>query len=123
MPAEQPNTEPGIRRDTVRPEPLEQRLASVQPPPNPLASPEFGELRALRRKLGRGGLPSVRTPEDDARIAAYVLLSELLRGLDDFRGRVQRGERVRLAMREEPNPPGVIRAEFAIETVVTKESA
>src|SRR5262245_22315220 len=65
--------------------PLEHRLARAQPPPNPLASPEFVELRALRRRLGRGGLPSARTPEDDARIATHAVLSELLRGLEDFR--------------------------------------
>jgi hypothetical protein len=102
---------------------LAQRLANAQPPPNPLASPEFADLRALRRKLGRGGLPSQRTPEDDARITAHAVLSELLRGLEDFRSRVQRGERVRLVMREEPSPPGVIRAEFVIETAKPTEDA
>src|SRR5262245_36911666 len=121
MQAEHPNTEPGPRTASQRREPLAHRLAKAQPPPNPLASHDFAELRALRRRLGRGGLPSERTPEDDARIAAHGFVAELLRGLEDFCARVQRGERVRLVMREEPSPPGVIRAEFAIETVTPQE--
>ena len=102
---------------------LEHRLAETQPPPNPLASREFAELRVLRRKLGRGGLPAHRTPEDDARIVAHAVLCELLRGLEDFRSRVQRGERVRLVWREEPSPPGIIRAEVTIESLATREDA
>src|SRR5690348_9426878 len=95
-PAEQSTPRPGAPTASERPGPLEHRLARTQSPPNPLASPEFAELRALRRRLGRGGLPSTRTPEDDARIATHAFLSELLRGLEDFRGKVQRGEQVRL---------------------------
>src|SRR5262245_5200570 len=78
-PTEQPTTRPGVPPASQRPGPLAHRLARAQPPPNPLASPEFAELRALRRRLGRGGLPSARTPEDDARIATHAFVSELLR--------------------------------------------
>jgi hypothetical protein len=82
-----------------------------------LAAPEFSTLRKLRRLFARGGLPphDSRSPEDDARIACFVVISDLLRVLEDFRQSIARGERVRLVVREQRTAAGWMRAEVAIE--------
>ena len=92
-------------------------VPAVRPPANPLAAPEFTTLRDLRRALARGGLrsPSQRTPEDHARIAAFRTLEELLRLLEDYRRRVEGGQRCRLVEREHPHEPGRLLFEFVIE--------
>jgi hypothetical protein len=83
---------------------------------NVLAAPEFETLRDLRRRFARGGLPPVatRSPEDDARIAVFSTLVELLRVLREFRDRVARGEAVRLQVCEQPTEPGRMRIELVI---------
>lgn len=85
--------------------------------PDVLAAPDFQTLRTLRRAFARGGLPAAaaRSPEDEASIACFVTLAELLRVLDAFRTRIARGERVRLVMREQPTVTGTMRVEIAIE--------
>jgi len=84
---------------------------------NVLGAPEFDTLRRLRRIFARGGLPAAaeRSPEDDARIAAFTTIAELLRILDDFRARVARGEAVRLVAAEQPSERGRMRVEITIE--------
>jgi hypothetical protein len=83
---------------------------------NVLDSPEFETLRTLRRSFARGGLPPVaeRSPEDDARIATFSTLAELLRVLREFRDRVARGEAVRLEVRELITEPSRMRVELVI---------
>jgi len=82
-----------------------------------LAIPELKTLRELRRTLAYGGIPAAdkRTPEDDARIAAFRAIEELLRLLDEYRRRVERGEHCRLVEREHPLEPGRLLLELAIE--------
>jgi hypothetical protein len=71
--------------------------------PDLLASPSFRALRTLLRDFARGGLPSraARTPEEDARLAAFHALNELVHLLDQYRRRIARGERVRLRVTNE----------------------
>jgi hypothetical protein len=82
-----------------------------------LGGAELGTLRALRRTFARGGLPpkEQRSPEEDVRIACFTVIADLLRVLEDFRVRVERGEAVRLAVREQMTAPGWMRVELAIE--------
>ena len=84
-----------------------------------LAMPELRALRELRRALARGGLPSMdrRTPEDHARIASFRAIEELLQLLDQYRRRVDGGERCRLVELEQAHAPGRLHLEIAIETV------
>ncbi len=88
-------------------------------PADLLATPEFEELRKLRRAFGRGGLPmgDKRTPEDHARIVAFRVLAELLRLLGDYRRRIGNGERVRLVERENPSKEGRLVLDIRIEVV------
>jgi len=82
-----------------------------------LVIPELKTLRELRRTLAYGGIPSAdkRTPEDDARIAAFRAVEELLRLVDEYRRRVERGEHCRIVEREHPHEPGRLLIELAIE--------
>ncbi|MFT3764713.1 MAG: hypothetical protein QM820_04230 [Minicystis sp.] len=82
-----------------------------------LTLPELRALRALRRDLARGGLPplSARTPEDHARIAAFRMLEELMSLLDQYRRRIESGERCRLAEREHGREAGRLLIELSIE--------
>jgi hypothetical protein len=84
-----------------------------------LVIPELRTLRELRRSLARGGLPaaSQRTPEDWARLAAHRSIAELCRIIDEYRRRVESGERVRLVEHELPTEPGRMRVELVIEVV------
>lgn len=69
-------------------------------PADPIASPAFVSLRAVAWSLAEPGLTPVgaRAPADEARIAAYFVISELLRLLDAFGAACLRGEAVRLAV-------------------------
>jgi hypothetical protein len=69
----------------------------------------------MRRALGRGGLPSRRSPADDARLMAFRALDELLRLLDEYQCRIDSGERCRLVEREHVGGAGRLVLEFAIE--------
>ncbi|MFT3769637.1 MAG: hypothetical protein QM820_29730 [Minicystis sp.] len=81
--------------------------------------PELTTLRELRRAFARGGLPPMdkRTAEDCARIASFRTLEELCRVLDEFRRRVESGERCRLVEREHAIEPGRLRVEIVIEVL------
>jgi hypothetical protein len=74
---------------------------------NPLEAPEFSALRTLRRAFSRGGLPPLleRTPDDEARIAAFFALQQLLLILDEFRRACARGESVHLEIDESGMSP------------------
>jgi|HubBroStandDraft_6_1064221.scaffolds.fasta_scaffold153480_2 hypothetical protein len=86
-------------------------------PASPIAAPEFAMLRDVRRALVRGRLPprDARSPADQARIAAFRALEELLHVLDDYRRRVQCGERCRLVERDHGRTPGRLMFELSIE--------
>ncbi len=88
-----------------------------QGPVSRLAIPEIKALRELRVTLARGGLPAPdkRTPEDHARIAGFRVIEELLRLLDQFRHRVESGERCRIVEREHAREPGRLVIELSIE--------
>jgi hypothetical protein len=89
------------------------------PPPrpttDPLAAPEFTTLRELRRAFSIGGLPAERTPEAHARIAAFCVIGELLRLLDEFRRRIRAGQRCRLVVHEQTSEPGRLALHVTIE--------
>lgn len=84
-----------------------------------LAASELEMLRNLRRRFARGGLPpfAKRSPEDDARIAAFKTISGLLWVLREYRDRVARGEAVRLEVSETVEP-GRMRVEVVIRASV-----
>jgi hypothetical protein len=82
---------------------------------DPLATPEFTTLRELRRAFSLGGLPAERSPEAHARIAAFCVVGELLRLLDEYRRRIRAGQRCRLVVREAPSEPGRLLLDVAIE--------
>ncbi len=90
-------------------------VPATRSPASPLAAPEFAVLRQLRGTLARGGLPARRTPEDHARIAAFRTVAELLVLLDEYRRRVESGDRCRLVEREHDHKPGRLLIEVAIE--------
>ncbi len=81
-----------------------------------LAIPEIDTLRELRRAFARGGLPP-RTPEDSVRLAAFRSLEGFLDLVDEFRRRIERGERSRLVEREHLTAPGRFVIEIVIEEV------
>lgn len=83
---------------------------------NLLTAPEFSALRALRRALARGGLPPVsrRRPHDEARIAAFFTVQQLLHILEEFRKACARGEAVRLAVSETGMSPTRVHMTIAI---------
>lgn len=95
--------------------------AAPPPPPRPpvrhVAIPEIDTLRELRRALARGGLSAVdmRTPEDCARIASLYVILDLLRLLDEFKRRVEGGERCRLVVVERNAEAGRLAIRIAIE--------
>ena len=78
--------------------------------------PELSLLRNMRGDLARGGLPplSKRGPEDHVRLAVYRTLLELLRLIDEYRRRVENGERCLLVEREQRPERGRLVLEFAI---------
>lgn len=83
---------------------------------DPLDAPELATLRALKRLLASGGLPpqSSRTPADEARIAAFFAVQELLHILDEFRNAHLRGARCRLVVSENGRSPGKVTIEIAL---------
>jgi hypothetical protein len=84
---------------------------------NPIASALFRALRDLRAEFGRGGLPPKdrRTPEDEARLAVFCVLQELVHILDQFRRAVEQGEHCRLAISEHGRQLGKVVIEITIE--------
>jgi hypothetical protein len=86
---------------------------------NVARGPEFTALREVRSALGRGGLPSPdqSTPQEQARLASFRTLEELLRILDEYRRRIESGERCRLVEREHERVPGQLLVELVIEEV------
>lgn len=83
---------------------------------DPLGFSELTSLQTLRRLLARGGLPPQprRSPADDARIAAFFTLQELLHILTEFRRAHLRGAHCRLVVSENGRSPGRITLEIAI---------
>lgn len=72
-----------------------------------LAIPELRALQDTRYELARGGKPPLdgRSPEDCARISAFVVLTLLLRILLRFKQKIEAGERCRLVDREHVGEP------------------
>jgi hypothetical protein len=93
--------------------------------PRLLAAREFATLRDLRQVFARGGLRSERTPHHDVRLASFRVVVELLRLLEEFRRRIEEGERCRIVEREHARRPGQFVLEFMIEgaTVTSEERA
>jgi hypothetical protein len=83
---------------------------------DPLDAPEFATLRALRRLFSHGGLPpqDSRSAQDDARIASFFTLQELLYILGEFRKAHLRGARCRLAVSENGRSQDRITIDIAI---------
>ncbi len=92
-----------------------EHAADAPASPARLLIPELRTLRELRAVLARGGLPARRTAESQARIAAFRTVEELLRLLDEYRERVERGARCRLVEREHGREPGRLLLELRIE--------
>lgn len=86
------------------------------PIPNPLEAPEFTTIRLLQRAFLSGGIPplSMQTAEDEARIAAFFVLHQLMHILEQFREACAWGERVRLMIHEHGRSPTRIVLEIAI---------
>ena len=82
-----------------------------------LAIPELRALQDIRYVLARGGKPPVdeRTPEDCARISAFVVLALLPRILLRFKQKIEAGERCRLVDREHVGEPDRVVIELVIE--------
>jgi hypothetical protein len=61
-----------------------------------VAIPEIEAMRDLRRALARGGLSPInmRSPEGCARVAAFYVIVDLVRLLDEFKRRLEAGERL-----------------------------
>lgn len=92
------------------------RSVARDPQADPLGFPELVSLCALSRLLSRGGLPpqALRSPADEARIAAFFTLQELLHILAEFRRAHDEGARCHLAVSENGRSPGRITIEIAI---------
>jgi hypothetical protein len=86
-------------------------------PPNPIWGTAFRALRDLRADFGRGGLPprDRRTPEDEARIATFCVLQELVHILDQYMRVIERGEHRRLVVSEHGRQLGKVVIEIMIE--------
>lgn len=94
-------------------------MNAPSPPRRVIAIPELKALRELRSALAFGGLPPLarRTPEDSARIAAFRAIEELLHVLNQYRRRIESGERCRLVEREHGREPGRLLVELVIEVL------
>lgn len=92
-------------------------LPSSIVPVDPVGGEIFRSLRDLRADFGRGGLPprDERTPEDEARIAAFCVLQELVHILDQFRRVIEQGEQCRLVVSERGRQLNKVIIEITIE--------
>lgn len=90
---------------------------SGRTPRRSVAIPEMGTLRELRHALARGGMPPVatRTPEDHARLATFRVIQALLALFEEYRRRIERGERCGLVERQHPHEPDRLVIEIGIE--------
>lgn len=88
---------------------------------DPVEGRWFCDLRLLRRLVGVGGLPprDKRTAGDEARIAAFRAVQDLVQILEDFGRLIMNGERVRLNVREH----GRETRRVVIEIVIEDESS
>jgi len=92
------------------------RVITEMPPSNPIGSEPFRALRELRKVFGSGGIPpkEQRTSEDEARIAAFCALQEIVHILDQFRRSIEKGERCHLVVSEHGRQLGRVVIELAI---------
>lgn len=83
---------------------------------DPPGFPDLVSLYTLSRLLSRGGLPprSRCSPADEARIAAFFTLQELLHILTEFQRAHLRGADCHLEVSENGRSPGRITIEVAI---------
>lgn len=90
----------------------------VDAPPDPIAGEDFRTLRELRDAFALGGLPQQgeRTATDEARIAAFFVLQELLHLLVQFRRAVEQGKLPRLVVSEHGRQLGRVVIEIRIES-------
>jgi len=74
-------------------------------------------MRKLRDLLAHAGIRALgeRTPEDYARVTTFEVISALMRLLDEFKRRVESGERCRLVRVKLSHDPGRLSIEIAIE--------
>lgn len=95
------------------------------PAADPLTGRWFNDLRLLVRLVGVGGLPprDRRTPADEARIAVFYALQELIHLLEIFGRLTTNGERVRLNVREHGREPHRVVIELWIEDETRTEPA
>ncbi|APR77542.1 Hypothetical protein A7982_02889 [Minicystis rosea] len=95
---------------------MKSRSSAPEDAPRLLGAPAFHALRDVLRAFARGGMPSraSRTPDEDARLAVFQTLNELVLVLDQFRRRAERGEAVRLLVTERAREMGRAMVEIAI---------
>jgi hypothetical protein len=95
------------------------------PAADPIAGRWFHDLCLLRRLVGVGGLPQrdTRTPGDEARIAVFYAVQELIRLLEIFGRLTTNGERARLNVREHGREPRRATIELWIEDETHTEQA
>jgi hypothetical protein len=93
-----------------------ERPRAPEPAGRLLGGAAFAALRDLRRVFARGGMPSraSRSPDEDARLAVFQTLNELVHVLDQFRRCIERGEGVRLVVTERGRQVGRAVVEIAI---------
>lgn len=105
--------------------PMVPRMDRAQAPADPLTPRAFATLREVRRELSRGGLPPEheRTAEDHVRIALFEVVSNVLRVVENYRARVQRGEAVRLRTRQIDNTEARARFDVTIEPLAAASPA
>lgn len=72
-------------------------------------------LRILRRQLARRGLPTHRTPQAEAELAAFCILRDFLALYEDFKRHLRRGEAVSLRALDQRPTPGRLTIEIRIE--------
>jgi len=107
----------GAPRHEVPPSPRSGERLAADLPLDPIGGAAFRALRELRVSFGQGGLPprDHRSAEDEARIAAFCVLQELLAILDQFRRAIVQGERRRLVVSEHGRQLGKVVIEITLE--------
>jgi hypothetical protein len=75
--------------------------------------PEFLAMRRLREMMGIRG--DGTTPEDSARRALYLVLSDLLRLMGELKRAVESGRRCRVVDQPQPAEPGTLHIKLKIE--------